>query len=194
MFRAYIKLARGQRDEALEDFERGVELARAAPDDPQSLVPALVRIAWAYLQIGRVSDAQSAFAEAIPLLEKRPYARPWALPEVAFELGKSPAVREILAGLPPSPGYRAMLALLDGDFVAAAELYAEAGVLLFEAEARLRAAEQLFADGRTAEGEAQLERALAFYRPIGATLFVERGERLREERLTRRTNGESARS
>ena len=178
VFRAYIKLARGQRDEALEDFERGVELGREAPDDPQSLVPALIRIAWAYLQVGRMSDAEAAFAEAIPLLEKHPYARPWTLPEVAFELGESTAIHEILAGLPPSPGYKAMIAVLDGHFAEAAELYAEAGILLFEAEARLRAAEQLLAKGRTAEGEEQLGKALSFYRSVGATLFIERGERL----------------
>ncbi|MBA3332983.1 MAG: hypothetical protein H0U30_03240, partial [Actinobacteria bacterium] len=63
-------------------------------------------------------------------------------------------------------------------FVEAAELYAEAGILLFEAEARLRAAEQLLSAGRAAEGEVQLEKALAFYRSVGATLFVERGEAL----------------
>ena len=80
--------------------------------------------------------------------------------------------------LPPSPGYRAMLAVLDGDFEQAAEEYGAANILLFEAEARLRAAEQLLAAGRNVEGEAQLEKALSFYRPIGATLFIERGEAL----------------
>ena len=178
VFRAYIKLARGIRDEALEDFRRGLGLARERPDDPQSLAPALVRIAWAYLQVGRASDARAAFAEAIPILRKYPYARPWTLPEVALELGETSAVREILAGLPPSPGYRAMLAVLDGDFEEASEQYAAAGILLFEAEARLRAAEQLLAAGRSAEGEVELEKALTFYRSVGATLFIERGEQL----------------
>jgi len=178
VFRAYIRLARGHRDEALEDFRRGLELAREIADDPQSLAPALVRIAWAYLQLGRISDARVAFREAIPILEKYPYARPWTLPEVAFDLGETSVIREILAGLPPSPGYQAMLAVLDGNFAEAAELYAEAGILLFEAEARLRAAEQLLAAGRTTEGGVALEGALAFYRFAGATLFIERGERL----------------
>ena len=178
VFRGYIRLARGHRAEALEDFRRGLELARDAREDPQSLIPALIRFAWANLQIGRVEEARAAFAEAMPLLEKHPYARPWALPEVAVELSETSAVREILAGLPPSPGYKAMLALLDGEFEKASELYAEAGILVFEAEARLRAAEQLLAAGQRAEGEAELERALSFYRSVGATLFVERGEAL----------------
>jgi len=77
-----------------------------------------------------------------------------------------------------------MLAVLDGRFEEAAEQYAIAGIRLFEAEARLRLAEQRFAAGQVAEAEIALERALAFYRPIGATLFVDRAERLRVEEKT----------
>ena len=177
-FRGYILLARGRRDEALLDFERALEFARKAARDAEDVVPALARSAWANLQIGRVSEARALFQEMIPLLAKHPYARPWTVPEVAFDLGEAPAIREILAGLSHSPGHRAMVAVLDGDFTKAAELHAEAQILLFEAEARLRAAEQLLAAGPSAEGEIQLERALAFYRSVGATLFIERGERL----------------
>jgi hypothetical protein len=36
----------------------------------------------------------------------------------------------------------------------------------------------LFAAGRRQDGEPDLERALGFYRSLGATLFIERGERL----------------
>jgi hypothetical protein len=71
-----------------------------------------------------------------------------------------------------------MIAVLDGDFGRASERYAAAGIRLFEAESRLRLAEQLLAGGRSAEGETELERALSFYRSIGATLFVQRGEAL----------------
>ena len=38
--------------------------------------------------------------------------------------------------------------------------------------------EDLIDAGRRAEGEAEIEKALAFYRSVGATFFVERGERL----------------
>jgi len=75
----------------------------------------------------------------------------------------------------------AMLAGLDGDFERAAQLYGETGVLLFEAEARLRFADQLSSAGRGAEAASELGKALAFYRPLGAVLFVERGERLLAE-------------
>ena len=74
-----------------------------------------------------------------------------------------------------------MLALVEGRFSEAAESYGMANIRLFEAEARLRLAEQLIREGRRDEGEAELEKALAFYRPIGATLYVERGEALLAE-------------
>jgi hypothetical protein len=47
-----------------------------------------------------------------------------------------------------------------------------------EAEVRFAAAEALLEEGRTAEGLAELEKALAFYRSVRATFFLERGEAL----------------
>jgi class 3 adenylate cyclase/tetratricopeptide (TPR) repeat protein len=178
LFRAYIRLARGHRNEGLWDFRRALELAREQPDDAEHLVAALVRNAWAQVQLGRTSDARALFAEALPVFAENPYARPWMIAEVAFELDQTAPTREIFAEFQASPGNRAMLAVLDGDFAAASQLYTEANILLFAAEARLRLAEQLFASGRSAQGALQLEKALAFYRSVGATLFVERGEAL----------------
>ncbi len=65
-----------------------------------------------------------------------------------------------------------------GDFARAADRYEEIGSLSDEAEARLRAAKSLMASGNGAEGEIQLERALGFYRPVGATRFIREGEAL----------------
>ncbi|MGH3084405.1 MAG: hypothetical protein ACRDNP_10185 [Gaiellaceae bacterium] len=39
-------------------------------------------------------------------------------------------------------------------------------------------ANELFESGRLTEGVEQLERALAFFRSVGATWFVSRGEKL----------------
>ena len=178
LIRGCIELARGERGPALADLERGLALARTREADPQGLVPALIRNAWGYLRIGRTHEAQQLFAEAIPMLQQDPYARPWVLSEVAFELGETEAVREILLAIPPSPGRGAMVAVLDGEFAEAARLYGQAGIRLFEAEARLRLAEELALGNRDAECQRELERALDFYRSTGATLFVERGEAL----------------
>ena len=43
---------------------------------------------------------------------------------------------------------------------------------------RLHAAKALAADGRRAEADVQLRRALAFYRSVGATRYVREGEAL----------------
>ena len=47
-----------------------------------------------------------------------------------------------------------------------------------EALFRLWAAEQLVDEGRRAEADEQLRRALAFYRSVGATRYVREGEAL----------------
>jgi hypothetical protein len=45
-----------------------------------------------------------------------------------------------------------------------------------EAFLRLRAAEALVEAGRRAEADAQLQRALAFYRSVGATAYIRAAE------------------
>ena len=72
----------------------------------------------------------------------------------------------------------AAVAILDGDFERAAELFVRIGSLPDEARARLAAAEQLAADRRGAEADGQLKKALAFYRSVGATGYVREGETL----------------
>jgi len=180
-FRGYIRLARGEREPAFDDLDRALELARGTGEDPDTMVPALIRNAWGRLQVGQVDDARALFAEAVPLLEVASYTRPWTIAEVAFDLGEIETTRRIVNQRPTAPGNLAMLAVLDGDFERAAQLYGETGVLLFEAEARLRFADQLSSAGRGAEAASELGKALAFYRPLGAVLFVERGERLLAE-------------
>jgi hypothetical protein len=65
-----------------------------------------------------------------------------------------------------------------GDFQRAAEIYAEIGSLPDEALARLRAAEALIGDGSRAEGDVELQRALAFYRSVDAKVYLREGEAL----------------
>ena len=48
----------------------------------------------------------------------------------------------------------------------------------------MSAAEELIETGRRDEGEAELEKALAFYRSVGATFFIERGEALLAQAAT----------
>ena len=65
----------------------------------------------------------------------------------------------------------------------AADLYAALGFRAVEAEARLDAARDLVAAGDRTEGEVELEKALAFYRSVGATFFLDAPRRsLRREK------------
>jgi hypothetical protein len=65
-----------------------------------------------------------------------------------------------------------------GDHAAAAEVLASMGSKAEEAFARLVAGERLWAASRRHEAEAQLGRALAFHRSVGATAYVARAEAL----------------
>ena len=70
------------------------------------------------------------------------------------------------------------LACLERDFVRAAEMWAEGGSPTWEARLRFRAAEELIETGRRTDAEPQLEQALAFYRSVGGTFWVECAEAL----------------
>jgi len=76
---------------------------------------------------------------------------------------------------------RAAVALFSGNPTGAADIYAEIGSGPDEAYARLRAAELFLGEGRRAEADHQLERALAFWRAAGATVYVREGEALLAE-------------
>jgi hypothetical protein len=69
-------------------------------------------------------------------------------------------------------------AVMRDELVAAAELLAATDMASEEAYARLRAAEQLSSEGRHADAQGQLERALAFYRSVGANAYLRRAEAL----------------
>ena len=80
-----------------------------------------------------------------------------------------------------TPWRTAAASYVSGDYSAAADVYAEIGALPEEAYARLRAAEALVGEGRSAEADAELKRSLAFWRSVGATAYVREGEALLAE-------------
>jgi hypothetical protein len=86
---------------------------------------------------------------------------------------------EATAGSPRrTPWLEAAVALASGDVQGAAERYAALGAKPDEAFTRLVAAGELIDQGRRADAESELERALSFLRSVGATPLVQRGERL----------------
>ena len=79
---------------------------------------------------------------------------------------------DALADHPQTPWTAAARAYAQGDFIAAAEILHQTGSKPEEAEARLRAAEQLVRMGHRAEADTQLQQALDFYRSVGATRYI----------------------
>jgi hypothetical protein len=57
-------------------------------------------------------------------------------------------------------------------------MWSAGGSPTFEAASRLRAAAELVSAGRRTEAEEQLRQALAFYRSVGASAHIARGEQL----------------
>jgi tetratricopeptide (TPR) repeat protein len=180
--RASIREARGDVEGALADSRRAVELVRES-GDPQEVLPQLGNAVELLERHGFLAEARALAKEVVELGRRHPGDAVWALPfgflqsrialEFSTELGK------VLETAPTWPWKHIALACLDRDFVGAAERWVKEESPTWQARLRFRAAEDMVEAGRHAEGEAQLERALAFYRSVGASFWIERAEALR---------------
>jgi class 3 adenylate cyclase/tetratricopeptide (TPR) repeat protein len=171
---AEIMLGRGETERAIAESEGALAFARNAKD-PQVLYPALAIHAHVLTLAGRRAEAGPLADELMRLVTEREYhGNRWAL-ALAFaldELGRPRAASGVLTLLGnPTLWRKAALAYIDGDRVGAADILGEMGNHTDEAYARLRAAEE-------GAGAEQRDRALAFYRGVGATAHVSRVEAL----------------
>jgi hypothetical protein len=178
--RSWIRLARDDVEAALEDQAELLISARQAKD-PQVLKPALSVSAYLLIATDRaeaggrilgelfaagtadLSNLFESFTDGVlaaEILDCRDDARQW------------------LANSQDSPWFDAARALIDHEFVRAAELLDSMGAARSGALVRLRAAEELVRAGRRAEADDQLRRALSFFRSVGATRFIREGEAL----------------
>jgi tetratricopeptide (TPR) repeat protein len=182
LIRALIRLARGDAVGAVRDAERALELGRAIAD-PQAVYYVLPACAYVFARAGEEERAVAPARELIDAL-KRGVDVQFAVinfplfAAVARDLGLLHEVVDALGAYPDTLWTEVVRAYGAGDFVGAAETLRRIGDRPDEADARLRAAEQLSAEGRTAEADEQLQQALAFYRSVGATRFVTECEAL----------------
>jgi len=172
--RGAIRLARSDPEGALSDLRRGLALARDAKD-PQSLMPMLGACVLGFEALEYQDEARELAREAVGLARAHPYAAAWGI-ALGTVFSHSVAdfeeeLREVLEPAPAGPWKDLVRVCIDRDFVRAAEIWAEAGSPTWEAQLRLRA-------GRRAEADVELAKALAFYRTVGATFYIERGEQL----------------
>jgi class 3 adenylate cyclase/tetratricopeptide (TPR) repeat protein len=183
LVRGRIRLARGELAGALQDGAAGVELARAAKE-LQALWPALAFHAHALLAAGRVGEANGRASELVTVVAEqglRLTDPDWSgeLAIVLQALGRGAELAELIARVTtPTPWLRAATAVAKGDFLQAAELYAEIGSRPDEAFARLRVAQQLVAGEQEIEASKQLQQALVFYGEVGARLYLREAEAL----------------
>ncbi len=173
--RSVIRLARGDQDGALADVRRAFELA-TLNEDPSRIGSTLGLLSAVHAERGELDDARALMPELIESV--RTNGITGALTPIAFYAEEVGAREELAAAIADAPGTRSsrwrdvLTLILDGDPRGAADLYAEIGAPTLEAKAHLYAGRRLLHQGRQAEGEAELEKALAFYRTVSATAYV----------------------
>ena len=179
--RARIALARGTTDALAEEGQAFVERGRAA-GEWLLLFPALAIAARVALVRGGHAGTESLVDELLDQWrELQIPAFDWVsdLAFAAVAVGRRDELLEVSSAVPnPTRWVGAAKSFVLGDYARSAERYAQIGSLPDEALARLRLAETMVARGRADEAEAELARALAFYRSVGATAYVQTGEQL----------------
>jgi tetratricopeptide (TPR) repeat protein len=176
--RAVIRLARDDVQGARDDLRKIVPLARSA-GDPQQRVPWLAACAYLLVEASCAEEARQLTADVL-------YHGGGAVPRsalidlalVAEELGCVDELATIVESGARTKWTDAAGVFLQGDVPRAAEILHEIGDAELESMARLRAARGLVAEGRRAEADEQLQRALAFYRSVGATRYIRECEAL----------------
>jgi class 3 adenylate cyclase/tetratricopeptide (TPR) repeat protein len=176
--RADLLLARDDPQSAAVDAARALELAREAKE-PQTLQPALAVQIRVDVELGRLAEARQTAGELMSMLQSSTTSfGAMTLALHAETLDVADRLPAVLSRLPDRPWLRAAAAVLEGDLVRAADIASEHAWRVDEAELRMRAAEALVAAGRRADADVQLQKALAFFRSVGATRYIREGEAL----------------
>ena len=172
---ALVTLAADRIDEARGYAERTIEFGREIVD-PQAKIPCLATGAFVHAELGEHDAARALVAE----LEPAPIVATYpAVFFAATSVGAAAELRERVRPFVRATRWdRAADAVLDERWVDAADAYEEIGAVPFAAFAALRATQSLVAQGRRAEADQELRRALAFFRSVGAARYVREGESL----------------
>jgi class 3 adenylate cyclase/tetratricopeptide (TPR) repeat protein len=148
--------------------------------DMQSAVPTRTRAGWISLVAGDEAAAAPLAEAVVELLARAPGRTAGIDARAAVVLARGGCQERWLAiaeRFVDTRRARAGRLLLSGRLVESAEVWAAVSPY-DEAVARLYAAEELSAAGRSREAGPQLQRALAFFRAVGATKIVRDAELL----------------
>jgi ATP/maltotriose-dependent transcriptional regulator MalT len=179
--RAKIRLGRDDVVGALADAEHAIELARLTRD-PQNVYPTVVTGAHIFCESGDTERASRLADESLAALRAGSGVGPSldSVHVLAWTLSALGRGQELIEALPTVdvPWVRAAAAFAAGDLSRAADICAGMGATTEKARDRLGLAEKLITHGRRAEADVELERALAFYRSVGAKRYVRQAERM----------------
>jgi hypothetical protein len=176
-----VRLARGDLPGALATVAQMMDALKDSPE-PQIVGTMLQVAAFAQLAAGEHEACDDLVDR---LIEVSVWDSLWTYPytpllgTVLHALGRGDELAQLTAGAKiRTPWLDGSLASAAGDFATAADVYRGMGDRPDEAYARLQAGEQLVAQGRLAEAKDQLDRALAFFRSVGATAYISKAEAL----------------
>ncbi len=177
--RAWIRLARGDREGALEDSAAALAFARRAKDSA-ALCQGLALRARVLAEAGLSDEAAPVIAEALAQsTESGLLPTIWTadLVDALAEVGRDDGLEGLTQGRQSRTRWAsAARRLACGSYVEAADEYAAIGARPEEAKARLRAAVALAAQGHQAAADAELKRARAFYGEVGAEQYTAAAE------------------
>ncbi|HVS47287.1 MAG TPA: AAA family ATPase [Candidatus Dormibacteraeota bacterium] len=179
--RAQIRLGRDDTSGALADAERALELARLAKD-PQNVYQQIAWCASVFRECGDSQRAATLADELLAELRARSGVRNanQMLHILAWTLAALGKGREMIETLPEAdvPWVQAAIAFASGNLVQSAEICDAMGAVTEGARDRLWLAEALVKQNRRADADIELQRALTFYRSVGATRYIREGEAL----------------
>jgi class 3 adenylate cyclase/tetratricopeptide (TPR) repeat protein len=181
LVRAWIALARGDEDHATADADRALEFSRET-GVPQNLYPALALRARTLAATSREDEAAECAHELLQLMREQPSFPSFWVIDVAIVLDQLGRASDLAAASERAPATRwleAATAYVDSEPARAADILSEIGALPEEAYVRVKAAGAALAKGRPDDADDELERALAFYRRVGAVSYHTSAEALR---------------
>jgi tetratricopeptide (TPR) repeat protein len=173
--RTALLLARGDRDGALRDQQRALELGLSR-HEPFSRLGSTAIAATNYEELGLHDEARELALLVPPMV--RDVGLHGALTRFALfadDLGVGDELRAaVAAGAGSSlPAWRTVIEhILASELSSAAEMMESAGNPTIGANLRKHAGLRMLAAGRAAEAQAELDRALAFYRSVDASFYV----------------------
>jgi thioredoxin-like negative regulator of GroEL len=180
MLRAAMLSAGGEAVKASGEIEAALAQVRQTNDQNGQTG---ARAAFGLLAEGRSEEASELLSgvlelgeRMIPVLNDSPIVDgAW----VAHDLGRGEEYLTRIEQTGRTGAWaEAAAAICASDFLAAAETCREIGYRPGEAYARLRTARELVEEGRRAEADAELQRAVGFWREVGAVRYVREGEAL----------------